>query len=69
MEVEHIGHEYNCDLCEKKYKSASSLNSHVKCFHKGIGKSFCCDICDKIFSGLASFNFHTQSIHENITLI
>jgi len=67
VEVEHNGHEYNCDLCDKKYKSASSLNSHVKFFHEGISKSFRCDICDKIFSGLSSFNFHTRSIHEKIT--
>ena len=42
---------YNCTICNKEYKSYSSLWNHNKKFHKGDGaKNFSCKYCGDKFS-------------------
>ena len=54
---------YNCQLCEKTYKSYPGLYVHNNIHHK---KSTRCDICDKGFAKPFDLKRHFQDWHTEL---
>lgn len=45
----HAGRQFNCNQCEKTFRSTQSLKRHLE-YHTGvIKKPFACDVCGKGF--------------------
>ncbi len=61
--------EYNCDLCENKYKTKNGLSRHKLNFHKveindDLQKQFICDICGKKYNNKFSKYKHKLKCKE-----
>jgi len=57
--------EYNCKLCQKKYKQLSSLNCHMSHKHSKQPPSFNCNLCQKSFASKKSLRYHLN-VHKSI---
>ena len=57
---EHIT-EFNCTMCAKRYKYASSLIIHTSNVHEG--KTFDCDICDFKTAQKVNLDGHVRRVH------
>ena len=54
---------YECDQCDKKFKTVKDLKHHIKRdVHHNI--LFSCDQCTKSFKTIRNLRRHVQSIHE-----
>ena len=52
---------YQCQICQKTFKSVSVLNNHIQSHNK----KFDCSKCSKIFSTQSYLNMHIKHYHEN----
>ena len=56
--------KYECNKCEKGYKSSGGLSLHKKSVHEGI--RFKCNVCNRDFKSNANLKKHVESTHEGI---
>ncbi|VDP62120.1 unnamed protein product [Schistosoma curassoni] len=52
---------YTCNHCDRKFKTNSDLNEHVKVIHEGI--VYRCDQCDRRFSSKSNLREHLKRVH------
>ena len=52
-----------CDICDKTYINKTSLELHIKSFHKKI-TNVTCHICNKIFITKYILQTHINKIHN-----
>lgn len=60
-EVHVVKREFQCDICQKYFKSHSALKMHKK----NHNKRFKCELCNKKFSLPSLLNQHQKEVHEN----
>ena len=65
--------EHKCNFCGKFYSQKSSLNLHVKTFHKDMAQEKTenkgqveCNFCGKFYSNKSSLNLHVKSFHKDM---
>ena len=60
-DIHHRSHTserpYQCGKCAKNYKSSSSLNQHVRLYHKTV-VNLKYDVCDNLFKSKKRLNYH-----------
>lgn len=56
----HTNRQYDCNQCEKSFRSTQSLKRHLE-YHTGvIQKPFGCDLCEKVFRLKANLVEHRR---------
>ncbi len=55
---------YNCDDCDKEYKTKDSLRNHIKLKHSKV-QPLQCVKCDKYFLNKYSLNKHVYQVHPS----
>ncbi len=55
---------YNCDDCDKIYKTKKCLRVHIQLKHSTI-KSLQCEKCDKYFPNQYSLKNHLRQVHPS----
>ena len=58
--------KYECDKCDKTYKSGASLLDHQKSFHEGI--KYNCEKCNLHYATKQSLRRHIQATHDGFRL-
>ena len=53
-----------CEICEKEFKSNSSLKNHFNIVHK-LMEEHQCNICQSVFKLQRQLNSHVKIVHEN----
>ena len=64
LSMEDENAQYDCDMCEKRYKHKSHLNRHIKSTHENV--RYNCDQCDKSYSTKTDLRCHIQIVHEKV---
>ena len=59
IESAHLDTFFNCDLCEKVFKTRRKLAEHKKCH----GQTVACDLCHKSFPTYRNMTRHRYSMH------
>lgn len=62
MKVHMDERNFHCDICEKKFLDARTLDDHI-CTHTG-EKPFSCDFCDMRFTQASSLRSHIKNKHN-----
>jgi hypothetical protein len=61
---EESDEEYECELCNSRYKSTTSLNHHIKTKHN---EELCkCDECDFTTDKYYTMKYHTKHEHSDV---
>jgi hypothetical protein len=53
--------KFQCQLCQKSFKSGPTLQNHIQIHNKAVK----CSMCPKLFPGKGKLNQHLKLIHEN----
>ena len=53
-----------CEVCNKHFKTKSTLRQHIQTSHKGL--KYSCDLCEYQATQKGSLKTHIQSVHEKI---
>ena len=56
--------KYKCKKCDKKLKSVSNLNNHIKKFHENQELNQC-TYCARLFPSEQLLNMHVIAVHHN----
>jgi len=56
---------FNCDSCDKTFKTSKNLKEHIYKMHTA--KLMECDFCDKTFKRTSHLKLHLKKIHKNST--
>ena len=56
----HLGQEFNCELCDKKFPSKQKLQNHIRFAH---GVKLECKVCHVTFSNNQNLNRHHKTKH------
>ena len=63
MKTKHKGKTFDCDKCDKKCNSRSSLQYHTQSVHED-GTKYKCDVCEhSTFVNKSSLTQHIKSVH------
>ena len=57
--------DHACDLCPRKFYSASELKMHVNARHLKI-KAYSCNLCDKSFTDSSNLLIHKRFVHSDL---
>ena len=55
---QHRKEGFNCNMCDMKYTSGSSLRFHKRTVHWKLEGTRSCKVCDKIFTNMKSYELH-----------
>ena len=55
---------FNCEICDKEFRSNYGLNYHVNIVHK-LMKEHRCNICQSVFQLQSKLTSHVKIAHEN----
>ena len=55
---------FKCGICDKNFKTKSSLGAHIAYVHEGKKISFRCKICDSSFTSIENLKQHIESLHK-----
>lgn len=62
------GDRFACNQCDKHFKTAYFLKSHVQRMHEDKNIKLNCKQCDKIFNNKKLLNLHVQRMHTEKTI-
>ena len=64
VNVIHLGKEFKCDGCNKKFGSQEAMESHIKNIHEGI--RYECIECGKDYSTKHILKIHYEGVHMGV---
>lgn len=62
----HSERQFECDICQAKFKSKLQINLHILSLHDPNGKHFKCDLCEKSFVKKSLVRRHQEQTHLKI---
>lgn len=57
--------EYQCNLCDKRFKKYLAVYQHIKKVHEKIYMKRVCETCGKVFASIHSYNKHYNGVHSD----
>ena len=57
--------EFKCDMCDKIYRSSSSVKRHIMKTH--VKKGIKCRVCNELFKSMVELNNHKNTLHSKTT--
>ena len=58
------GNNFNCDFCDKRFKTTKSIELHIGSSHTEFSNAFQCNYCDAAYESTSSLEHHIKQLHE-----